>query len=297
MKVLVFGATGMLGHKLLQRLSLDCDCWGTVREARPPAALLTIAPKARIVCGVDARDAASLMRAVEDCSPDIIVNAVGIVKPLCLPSRTEQVVMINSVLPHRLADIAQARGCALLHFSTDCVFSGKEGAYSEEATPDPVDLYGLSKWAGEVSGPRIVTLRTSIIGRELTNSYGLLEWFCDQEGKTVRGYRNAVFSGFTTQALAGLVRRVIGQLGEISGVTHLASAPISKYCLLTKLRSALSLDVGIELCESEKCDRSLTMSRAYRALTDLPSWDAMVQDLAGDVTPYDALRRENGVHE
>src|SRR5262249_32316179 len=116
---------------------------------------------------------------------------------------------INSLLPHRLALVCAAAGARLVHLSTDCVFSGRKGAYTESDPPDADDLYGRSKYLGEVASPGCLTLRTSIIGRELSRKTGLLEWLLSQRGATVKGFRSAIFSGFTTHEMGRIIERLL----------------------------------------------------------------------------------------
>jgi dTDP-4-dehydrorhamnose reductase len=199
---------------------------------------------------------------------------------------------VNALFPHRVAAACQATGARLIQISTDCVFSGRKGGYTEADTPDAEDLYGRSKLLGEVSGPRCLTLRTSIIGRELSRESGLLEWFMAKQRGRVRGYTNAIFSGFTTQALGEILAWVIGDQQTLAGLYHVASEPISKYSLLTKISKAFGLEVEIEPYAEYRCDRSLDASR-FRTATGWqpPSWDAMIEGLAADPTPYDQWRR------
>jgi dTDP-4-dehydrorhamnose reductase len=180
----------------------------------------------------------------------------------------------------------------MVQISTDCVFSGNKGGYTEADTPDPEDLYGRSKLLGEVAGPECLTVRTSMIGRELTRQSGLLEWILSNGNGRVRGYTNAIFSGFTTRALGEVLARIIQERPDLTGLYHVASEPISKYTLLKKIASAFALRTEIEPYAEFRCDRSLDGTR-FRLAMDWqpPTWDAMIAGLVSDPTPYDKWRR------
>jgi len=174
------------------------------------------------------------------------------------------------------------------------VFSGRKGRYEEDDVSDAEDLYGRSKYLGEVDHPACLTIRTSIIGRDFLKQSALLEWFLAQRGGTVRGYRNAVFSGLTTLALARVMGDLIEHHIDLCGVMQVASEPITKLDLLTRIRDAMDLDVTIEPFDDPACDRSLSPSRFVAATgCYIPTWDEMVAELAADPTPYDKWRRRH----
>jgi dTDP-4-dehydrorhamnose reductase len=185
-------------------------------------------------------------------------------------------------------------GIRLIHISTDCVFSGRKGNYTEDDVSDAEDLYGRTKFLGEVGGDGCLTLRTSIIGREMETSHGLIEWFLSEEGKTVRGYKRAIFSGFTTIALGDIIARLIVEHQDLHGVWHVASKPINKFDLLELVREVYGLTIEIEPDESVVCDRSLNSDR-FRRATGLvaPAWPDMIMEMYRDPTPYSELRRPN----
>jgi dTDP-4-dehydrorhamnose reductase len=163
--------------------------------------------------------------------------------------------------------------------------------YTEEDLTDAEDLYGRSKALGELDRPGCLTIRTSIIGRDFLKQSALLEWFLAQRGGTVKGYRNAVFSGLTTQALARVMGDVIERHPGLHGVCQVASEPITKLDLLTRIRDAMGLDIEIEPFDDPPCDRSLNPARFVAATgCRIPAWDEMVTDLAVDPTPYDDWR-------
>jgi dTDP-4-dehydrorhamnose reductase len=288
MRVMVLGATGMLGHKLVQTLAPRFEVVGAVRgdgrgwASHPAFARAVLRP------GVDAQDPASLRRAIVETAPDVVINAVGIVKQLPQAKDPLPSLEINALLPHRLAQICRASGARLVHMSTDCVFSGRRGNYREDDVPDAEDLYGRSKLLGEVVGEGCLTLRTSMIGRELGRRSGLLEWFIAQRGGTAKGFARAIFSGLTTAALAGLIGDLIERHRDLAGLWHVAADPIDKYTLLGMVDRAFGLGVRLERDEAFHCDRSLDGSR-FREATGFRAepWARMIERLAEDPTPYD----------
>ena len=287
-RVLVLGATGMLGHKLGQVLSQTFDTHLAVRRD-DASGLAAILDTERVLTGVSAEDMGSVANAVAEVGPDVVVNCVGIVKQASAASEAVPCITVNALFPHRLADLCTERGARLVHISTDCVFSGRAGGYTEDDIPDPVDLYGRSKLLGEVDDG-CLTIRTSIIGRELSGAGGLLEWFLAQHG-SVRGFRRAIFSGLTTEALAELLATLICEHRELTGIRHVASAPISKHDLLGMLREAYGLDVQIVADDEMICDRSLDGTKLERETgVRAPSWAQMIAALAADETPYEQLR-------
>ncbi len=201
---------------------------------------------------------------------------------------------MNSLFPHRLAQACGAAQARLIHISTDCVFSGQRGNYSEDNITDAEDLYGRTKALGEVDYGNNLTIRTSMIGRELQGSHGLIEWFLGQQGKTVRGFKRAIFSGFTTNALAKIIGEVISDQPELRGTWHVAAEPINKFDLLSQVQETYGLDIEIEPDETFVCDRSLNAER-FRNETGMaaPSWPDMITEMRADDTPYDELRRVN----
>jgi dTDP-4-dehydrorhamnose reductase len=288
-RVLVLGATGMLGHVLRRECERRTETFATIRSESDDR---------NVVEGVRAEDPDSVARAIDDTEPEVVVNCIGVVKQSPAAADAVSLITVNSLFPHRLAAECHARGVRLIHVSTDCVFSGRRGDYVEDDLADPTDLYGRSKLAGEVSGPGTVTVRTSMIGRELQTRNGLLEWLLSQPaGGSVRGYANAVFSGPTAPELARAIVRVAADQPELEGTFHIGAAPISKYDLLLELRDAFGLELEIERSQQPVIDRSLDSGR-FRAATgwNPPSWNRMVAELAAttDLQPEptsDAARR------
>lgn len=283
MKILILGGDGMLGHELFRQLGEHHDVGVTLRQALDDYRGFGLFSAQNAIDRVDVRDEARLRGVLSDFAPDVAINCVGIVKQRPDAKSPVPSLEINSLYPHKLLALCSARGTRLVHFSTDCVFSGKTGGYRETDTPDPVDLYGHTKLLGELQDPPGLTLRTSIIGLELSRKAGLIEWFLAQRGK-IRGFRRAVYTGFTTREMGRIVRRLIEQHDDLHGVWHVASAPINKYTLLVELAKKLQRsDVEIAADDAFACDRSLRADR-FRAATGYapPSWDEMLTELADD---------------
>jgi len=283
----------MLGHKLCQELpERGHDVIGTLRRKHPQ--LPGLLPGVELRDGVDVLEGDSLERAITDLGPDFVINAVGIVKQFDESSNKYLATAINSWLPHRLARICRDGGSRLIHMSTDCVFSGRKGMYTEQDPSDAEDLYGKSKYLGEPDEGEAaaLTIRSSIIGRELhERTHGLVEWFLSERGNTINGFERAIYSGFSTIEMARIMGLVIEQHPTLSGVHQVASAPINKFDLLNLLKDAYSLDIEIE-CEQEFfCDRSLAMGAFARATGyKAPDWRPMLEEMAGDPTPYDEIK-------
>jgi len=281
-RVLVLGAGGMLGHEAIRVLAPDFEVWGACRD---PRALPDLGIRAgRVLGGLDAADPVSAAVLIASVKPDLVLNAVGIVKQLDAAKAAVPSITVNSLWPHVVAGACAASGARLVHVSTDCVFSGSRGAYTEEDVPDAFDLYGRSKLLGEVTDqPHVVTVRTSIIGWQLGEPTGLVGWFGAHRHEQLKGFTRAVFSGLTTRAFATVVRDVVLPDAELSGLWHLSAEPIDKYTLLTELAGRLGWEVRLDPVGEPAIDRSLDSSR-FRDRTGWapPGWDAMLAALAAE---------------
>lgn len=272
----------MLGHEAVRVLAPDFEVWGACRnpEELPDLGV----PAVRMLGGLDATDANSAYELVERVRPDVVLNAVGIVKQRSDAKAAIPSIAVNSLWPHVLADACERAGARMVHVSTDCVFSGSRGMYREGDVPDAFDLYGRSKLLGEVTDrENTVTLRTSIIGWQLGEPTGLVGWFAAHRDEPLKGYTRAVFSGLTTRALTEVVRDVVMPDESLSGLWHVSAEPIDKYTLLTKIAEKLGWGVAITPVDDPVIDRSLDSSR-FRERTGLvpPGWDEMLGVLAGE---------------
>ena len=291
MKVIVFGASGMLGHKLCQTLATRADVWGTIRDDGASCNCFNILPEKQLISRVDVTDLSVVKRILDETRPDAVVNAVGIVKQRDEAKQAIASIQMNALFPHQLADLCLPRGIRVIQISTDCVFSGLRGNYTEIDVPDPVDLYGRTKLLGELNRPGCLTLRTSIIGWQLNTFSSLLSWFALQRNKRIKGYHKAIYSGFSTNVLAQLIGDILETRPDLSGLYQVASEPISKFELLVRLRDILGWDnIMIDSDDQFFCDRSLSgahfsIATGWRP----PTWEAMLQGLAMEWPRYAEL--------
>jgi dTDP-4-dehydrorhamnose reductase len=276
-QVLVTGVAGLLGNKVFEVLRRRFP--GTRGTMRAPAG------GDDVIGGFDARDLDGVRAALRRLRPAVVVNCVGVIKQRPAASDPVACIAVNALFPHALAETLREWDGRLIHVSTDCVFSGARGGYTEEDLPDAADLYGRSKALGEVTAGRALTLRTSFIGRERAHHDSLLDWFLAQRGQ-VRGFTRAVFSGVTTNHLAGFIGDVIADHPTLSGLHHLAAAPIAKHDLLRLLREAFRVDVEIVPDDSVVHDRSLCADKLAAAIGHRPpSWQSLIAELAAEPAP------------
>lgn len=279
-RLLVLGASGMLGSTLFRAFSRDPELltFGSLREA---SAKRHFAPELHdaLIPDVHLNGESGLLTAFAEAKPDVVINCIGIIKQLPNANDHLESLAINASLPHRLAKYCVATGARLVHFSTDCVFSGKRGNYSEEDFPDAYDLYGRTKFLGEVSYENSVTLRTSIIGHELDRSKSLVDWFLSQSGE-VKGFTKAVFSGLPTIEVARVVKEYVIPHPNLSGLFHLSVDPINKNDLLNLVASTYGKSINITPDDNLVIDRSLNSDRFRTATGFKPKhWPELIKDM------------------
>lgn len=293
MRLLVLGAGGMLGHQLCRTLNDRFEIWGTFRGDPEEFEAFNLIPEERTIGHVDARDIQTVQRALEQAKPDAVINGIGIVKQRDESKQSVPSIHVNALFPHQLADLCADDGIRVLQISTDCVFSGMRGNYTEIDIPDPGDLYGRTKLLGELHRPGTLTLRTSIIGWQLRTYSSLLGWFASQREHRIKGYRHAIYSGFSTTVLSNLIGDILETRKDLAGLYHVASAPISKFDLLMRLREATGWkDIIIDPDENFFCDRSLIGTRFSAATGWMsPSWDDMIAGLADEWPTYEKWNR------
>lgn len=292
MKVLIFGGNGMLGHKLVQRFHSNFDIWATVRGRSSDFGAFGFIDPERIVGSVDVEDIGSVRRALEIAKPQVVINAVGIIKQLPSSKDVIKTLEINSIFPNRLAELSREYGFRLICISTDCVFNGETGFYAEDSVPNAYDLYGKSKNLGEVVSENCLTLRTSIIGRELGTSHSLVDWFLNNNGKSVKGFVNAIYSGFPTIVFADIIASLITDHPNLQGLYHVSSEPINKFDLLHLIKKYYKAEIEIEAFEDFRIDRSLDSSRFRNETGFVPlDWNEMIRIMAEDPTPYDKWKK------
>ena len=280
MRVLVIGASGMLGNAVLRLFSQSpgYEAFGSVRSS----AARRILPEdmhANVINGVDVENFDSLMRLFDIARPSVVINCVGLVKQLAEADDPLAAIPLNALLPHRLARLCAVAGARFVHMSTDCVFSGTQGMYTESDVADAKDLYGRSKFLGEVDYPHAITLRTSIIGHELDGARSLVDWFLAQEG-SVRGFKRAIFSGLPTVEVARVIRDHVIPHPELHGLYHLSAAPINKFDLLTLVAGTYSKAIDINADERLIIDRSLNSTRFRQATGFEPKlWPELISSM------------------
>lgn len=292
MRVLIIGGSGMLGHKLWLTFQKRFDTFVTLRGPFEKYQPLNLFEPNRTVDNVDVENSDRLLTVFNKIKPNVVVNCVGIIKQLPQAKEEGVSIRINALFPHELATLADCFGTKVIHISTDCVFSGNKGNYSEEDIPDAVDLYGRTKLLGEINRPPHLTLRSSIIGRNFFHRLGLLEWFLSQPKKArVKGFTRAIYSGFTTQAMANLIAWILLTKSALSGLYQIGSQPIDKYSLLKMLQKAFGLDIELVPFDDFHCDLSLNGSRFNReASFTPPSWEEMVKGLVEENSFYQEIQ-------
>lgn len=278
MKVLVFGASGMIGSAMFRVLSASpaWQVWGTLRSA-DARRFFTAEQRDKLLAGVDVEKHEALVRVFARVQPEVVVNCIGLTKHHKEAEDPQLALPLNALLPHRMADLCTVAGARLIHVSTDCVFAGSKGHYAEADAPDAVDVYGKSKHLGEVDYPHAVTLRTSTIGHELQSAYGLLEWFLAQQG-SCKGFNRAIFSGLPNTEFARVVRDVVIPRPELRGLYHVGAQPIGKYELLKLIAQAYGKPIEIVRDDEFAIDRSLNSARFNQATGYQPAaWPALIQ--------------------
>lgn len=280
MRILVLGVTGMLGNAVLRLLAQDRihKVFGSSRSN----GVLRMFPgdlHSNVICGVDVENIDSLSRLFSIVHPDVVINCVGLVKQLAAADDPLAAISINALLPHRLARLCEVAGARLVHMSTDCIFSGAKGMYTEADASDAKDLYGRSKYLGEVDYPHAITLRTSIIGHELDGARSLIGWFLAQEG-SVKGFKRAIFSGLPTVEIGRLIRDHVIPHPEIHGTYHVSAAPINKFDLLTMVAQAYGKTIDIRPDDQLVIDRSLDSTRFRQATGFAPKpWPELISSM------------------
>jgi len=281
MRILVLGASGMLGHQLVMRLKGNFDVAGTLRSPEIASELRRLLPRVPLYTGIRAEDLDSVRHAIEHSRADFVINCIGVVKQADVDPVSS--ILVNALLPHQLAQLTDIAGARLIHFSTDCVFSGAHGPYTEAEAPDPADRYGRSKLLGECEQAGVLTLRLSFVGHELQWHRGLIDWLLSQRRSRIKGYANALYSGLTTIALADLLAFLLQTHPALAGVWHVSGDPVTKFDLLQTVNRIYSLDIEIERDELFVCDRRLDSTRFRERTGWRPTtWEDMVRAMFAD---------------
>lgn len=282
----------MLGHKALQILKNKFDVYATIRPEFAEVERFGMFEKSNTFCNVNVENQEPLKNIIADLQPEIILNAVGIIKQLESSKNVIKTLTVNSIFPHKLAECAAENGAKLITVSTDCVFRGDKGNYKEGDASDATDLYGKSKNLGELYDDHCLTLRSSIIGREIDGAHSLVEWFLSNRGGRVKGFTNAIYSGFPTVVFAELIADLIVDQPNLHGLYHVASRSINKYELIKLINEKFDARIEIEPFADFHIDRSLNSERFQNETGFVPpEWETMIERMAEDPTPYDEWRR------
>lgn len=282
--VLILGVTGMLGSTLFRTLSKDSSLqiYGTARDKNAKAYFPKTIAKNIITLG-NIENNQSVRSLFQKTKPDVVINCIGLIKQLNEVNQVLQAIPLNSLLPHRLALLCKEAGSRLILVSTDCVFSGKKGNYKETDLADCTDLYGQSKFLGEVTDERhVLTIRTSIIGHEQRGGHSLVNWFFKQKG-SVTGYCKAIYSGLPTVELANIIRDIVLPNVKLHGLYQIASEPISKYDLLQLIAKNYGKKIVISKTNTPKIDRSLSYAKFKKQTGYRPKpWNLLINEMYAD---------------
>ncbi len=278
MNVLVFGASGMLGSAIVRVLT-EKDNWnvfGTIRSEEVKKYFSSKIAE-RLVVGCDVQNHGDLVKVFNQVRPDVVINCISLSKQLLNEADPLLMIPVYALLPHQLSKLCSSIGSRLVHISSDGVFSGAKGGYKEDDLSDAKDLYGLTKYLGEVDSLNSVTIRTSMIGHELQEKNGLLGWFLSQE-KSCECFNRAIFSGLPTVVIAQIIRDIIIPRTDLYGVYHVAADPISKCNLLNLVAEVYGKSIEIIPNDSVVVDRSLNMSRFQQATGYVPpDWRELIK--------------------
>ena len=286
MKILILGVDGMIGHKIAQSLDNDLIVIGSTRKNIEN---IDIGLKN---CKLITHDciAENTLSFLNNIKPDIIINCIGITIRRGVNNNKNHTELLNSILPHKLNKWVERNQSKLIHFSSDCVFSGEKGNYFDDSTPDADDIYGLSKSRGEVISHNTLIIRCSIIGREVFNHTELFEWLYSMKNKKIEGYKNVIYSGVTSIWMGKTIKHIIKNQIELNGIYNISSIPISKYDLLIKLSAAFDLNVDISQNLNIKSNKVL-ISKKFTEITGIksPNWDDLIDEFKADSEKYSVI--------
>lgn len=276
MNVLITGASGMIGHTLARIIS-QSTLYRVIGVGQRPKSLINGLGNAQYYQFGDLTNKQNTEKLFAEFKPEIIINCAGLTKHIEIGNVPKYAIELNALFPHVLADYASRNSCRLVHISSDCVFNGEDGDYTESSITNAYDVYGKTKALGEVEGDHL-TLRTSTIGHEQGTSFGLLEWFLKQS--ECEGYPHAIFSGLPTVELGQLIRDFVLPNQSLSGLFNVGASPIDKYSLLNLIADQYGLSTSIISNGTFTIDRSLnsmkfTNETGYVA----PDWPILISKM------------------
>ena len=293
-KILVLGASGMLGHAVFKHFygKTGYLTFGSVRSKNGLEKFFTDAELKDLISGIDAENFDSFIQLFEQVKPDVVINCIGIIKHLPEAKNHFKSININSFLPHRLAKLCAIGNARLIHISTDCVFDGQKGNYKETDNSNAEDLYGKSKFLGEVDYPHAITLRTSIIGHDLNSNISLIDWFLSQN-RTVNGYINAIYTGFPTYEIAEIIEKYVLPNTQLHGLYHLSSDSINKYDLLKLVAQIYNKQIEVKAFDGFVLDRALDSSKFRQELNFKPkSWTNLITEMYDKFSTYPCYKNK-----
>jgi len=279
----------MIGHKIAQLLEQENNLFGTTRKKISP---IKIGLKTSKLIEKDF-DKNQSLSFLDNINPDIIINCVGITTRRINNNNISNLDFINSRLPHYLNKWTEKNDKRLIHFSTDCVYSGKTGMYTERDNPDAIDLYGKSKAIGEINNTKALTIRTSLIGREVYNHTELFEWLYKNKSGKVYGYENVHYSGLTTIRMSKILEKIINYYPDLQGIFNISSKPITKYSLLNLINKHFKLEIQVEKDSKIKSNKVL-ISKKITEITDIeiPAWEDLIEEFREDCVKYSEIYKK-----
>ena len=281
MKILILGGDGMIGHKMDQVLSVqNHEIVISIREKKD-LTLKSISSKSKVFFNDFLKD--NIIDFLVKVNPDVIINAIGLTIRRGAKKNISDTIYLNSLFPHQLSNWALAFKKRLIHFSTDCVFSGSEGSYLEDATPNALDYYGKTKGLGEINSKSSLTIRSSMIGPELFNKTELFEWIINNKEKEINGFSRVMYSGVTTIYMARLLSDLIVNHKNLDGIYNVASKPISKFELLHLINDKFDLGLIINKDQNITSNKTLNPSKIEKEIgIESPHWNDLIVEIKKD---------------
>ena len=266
MKILLFGSNGMLGNYVKSFLTKDYE-------------IIPLTRKDYDLSKLSIDTLTTLLNEKNLQKDDIVINCAGVI-PQASKQRglnTRLYFTINSLFPVVLSQICDKLGAKMIHVTTDCVFTGKDGKYNEESIHDEINDYGLSKSLGELCKATII--RTSIIGEEVNNKRSLLEWARSNSGKEIKGYENHYWNGVTCLQLAKIVKSILDSNSFWTGVMHIFSPrSVSKFELVSIINNVYDLNIKINKYQTEN-QVNKTITSIHPQIFEIPDLKDQIEEL------------------
>lgn len=276
MKILVLGATGLIGSEVYRYLSKKNNVYGTYNDKDK---IKKIQYNKKKIFYLDALNKKNFIKVIDKVKPDIVINCIGVTKHIMKVSKNK-ILTINGDFPHFAKRVSNLKLSKFVQVSTDCVFDGYKGNYNESSIPNAQDFYGKSKAAGEINDKINLTVRTSTIGREILTKHGLLEWFLSQKSSCY-GYSKAIFNGYPTFYFVKILEKLIKK--NVTGLVNISGNKINKYTLLNKIKKIYKKKIVIKKNTSIKINRSLDNRLLNKYLPKLEkNWDKLLKKMKNE---------------